>query len=103
MGNSPPTPKGILLLGAFLGLVAFGLGLALAEAYLPEWRELPPRPQRVFLERFGELAAQAGFVPGHDEPRVGLVTRSVLDNEPFRAGGIRSLQIPAPARDHQPR
>jgi serine phosphatase RsbU (regulator of sigma subunit) len=87
MTTPTPTRKGILLLGAVLGLAVFALGLALAEAYLPEWREMAPRPERVFRERFGELAARAGFVPGSDEPRVRLVTRSVLENEPFRAMG----------------
>jgi serine phosphatase RsbU (regulator of sigma subunit) len=87
MATSPPTRTGILLLGAVLGLVAFGLGLALAEAYLPEWREVAPRPQQVYRERFGEIAAQAGFVPVRDEPQVRLVTRSVSEYEPFRALG----------------
>jgi len=89
MGTSPPIPKGILLLGAFLGLAAFGLGLALAEIYLPEWREVAPQPERVFRERFSELVAQTGFLPVSGEPRVRLVTRSVLEYEPFRAMGER--------------
>src|SRR5882724_6612420 len=89
MGTSPPISKGILMLGAVLGLVAFGLGLALAEIYLPEWREVAPQPERVFRERFSELVAQPGFLPVRYEPRVRLVTRRVLEYEPFRAMGER--------------
>jgi serine phosphatase RsbU (regulator of sigma subunit) len=92
MTTSPPTRQAVLLLGAVVGLLAFGLGLALAEAYLPEWREMAPRPERIFRERFGELAARAGFIPGSDEPRVQLVTRSVLEYEPFRDLGDAGTQ-----------
>ena len=87
MGISPPARKGRLLLAIALGLAAFAAGLALAQRILPEWREMAPLPRAVFHERFAGLLAQAGFSPGPDEPRIQLVTRSVLDYEPFRALG----------------
>src|SRR3954468_8880635 len=87
MGTSPPARKGILLLGVVLGLAIFAAGLALARTYLPEWREMRPLPRQVFRARFAETAARAGFVLDSGEPRVRLVTRSVLDYEPFRGMG----------------
>jgi hypothetical protein len=87
MATSPPARKGILLLGIAVGLAAFALGLALAGRFLPEWRDNQPLPERVFRERFGEIAARGGLALGSDEPRVRLVTRSPLENEPFRTLG----------------
>ncbi|HEV7783912.1 MAG TPA: hypothetical protein VGQ28_01170, partial [Thermoanaerobaculia bacterium] len=89
MGSSPPVRKGILLLGIVLGLSAFAAGLALARTYLPEWREMRPRPRQVFRARFGELAVRAGFVLGSGEPQIRLATRGPLEYEPFRALGDR--------------
>ena len=48
-----------------------------------------PLPRRVFRERFGELAARAGFALEPGEPRIRLVTRSPLEYEPYRALGDR--------------
>jgi serine phosphatase RsbU (regulator of sigma subunit) len=87
MGSSPPTRKGILLLGILLGLAVFAAGLAMARTYLPEWREMRPLPRQVFRARFGELAARAGFVLGSGEPQIRLATRGPLEYEPFRSLG----------------
>ncbi len=84
MATSPPPRKGILLFGIALGLAVFAAGLALAEAYLPEWREIQPLPRQAFRERFGEVAARSGFVPEPGEPRIRLVTRGMVEYEPFR-------------------
>ena len=87
MGTSLPARKGILLTGIVLGLMIFAAGLALAGRFLPEWREGKPAPERVFRERFGELAARGGFVLGAGRPRVRLVTPVAYENEPSRPEG----------------
>jgi serine phosphatase RsbU (regulator of sigma subunit) len=84
-----PARKGILLLGIVLGLAVFAAGLALAQTFLPEWREMRPRPRQVFRERFGELAARAGFALEPGEPQIRLVTRSSQEYEPYRTLGDR--------------
>ncbi|HSS50922.1 MAG TPA: hypothetical protein VLX28_18430, partial [Thermoanaerobaculia bacterium] len=84
-----PARKGILLLGIVLGLAAFGAGLAMARAFLPEWREMRPLPRQVFRTRFGELAARARFSLEPGEPQIRLVTRSTPEYEPYRTLGDR--------------
>ncbi len=84
-----PARKGILLLGIALGLAVFAAGLTLAQAWLPEWREMRPVPRQVFRARFAELAARAGFVLGSGEPQIRLATRGPLEYEPFRTLGDR--------------
>src|SRR5258706_16266618 len=87
MGNSPPARKDFLLLGTALGLVAFFLGLLLAEAYLPEWRQGRPLPETAYRQRYRELSTRAGFVLAPGGPQVLLVTRGPEQLEPFRALG----------------
>ncbi|HEX3555170.1 MAG TPA: PP2C family protein-serine/threonine phosphatase [Thermoanaerobaculia bacterium] len=87
MATSPRNRQGLLLLGAVLGLLAFGVGLALAEAYLPEWRQGRPLSEKVYRERYRELAARAGFALAPGEPQVLLVTRGPEHLEPYRALG----------------
>lgn len=87
MATSPPLRTGLLLLGVVLGLLAFGVGLALAEAYLPEWRQGRPLSATVSRERYRELAARAGFVLAPGEPQILLVTRGPEHLEPYRALG----------------
>src|SRR5258708_40274562 len=87
MGNSPPARKDFLLLGTALGLVAFLLGLLLAEAYLPEWRQGRPLGETAYRERYRGLATQAGFALAPGEPQALLVTRGPEQLEPFRALG----------------
>jgi stage II sporulation SpoE-like protein len=87
MATSPPARTGLLLLGAVLGLVAFFLSLALAEAYLPEWRQGQPLGETAYRERYRELAARAGLVRAPGEPQVLLATRGPEQLEPYRALG----------------
>ncbi|HYX23746.1 MAG TPA: hypothetical protein VFC23_06300, partial [Thermoanaerobaculia bacterium] len=87
MAIAPPIRKGTLLLAVALGLAAFGLGLALAEAYLPEWRQGRPWRETVYRQRYRELAARAGLAPAAGEPQVMLVTRGPEHLEPYRALG----------------
>lgn len=86
MATSPPTRKG-LLLGIVSGLAVFAAGLALAQAFLPEWREIRPRPRQEFRARFREMAARAGFVLDAGEPQIRLATRGAMEYEPFRPLG----------------
>ena len=53
-----------------LGGIVFAAGLALASAWLPEWQGAPS--ERLAVERFRELAAQAGVRLAPGEPRVVL-------------------------------
>ncbi|HEX4959735.1 MAG TPA: hypothetical protein VF173_02770, partial [Thermoanaerobaculia bacterium] len=81
------TRKGILLLGTALGLVAFLAGLALAESYLPEWRQERPLGETAYRQRYRELAARAGFTLAPGEPEAVLLTRGPEQMEPYRALG----------------
>ncbi|MFY9821301.1 MAG: hypothetical protein WAM82_07960, partial [Thermoanaerobaculia bacterium] len=87
MATASPLRKDILLLGAALGLVAFFLGLTLAEAYLPEWRQGRPLGEAAYRERYRELATRAGFVLAPGEPDVLLATRGPENLEPYRRLG----------------
>jgi len=87
MATTPPTRKSFLLLGVVLSLVAFLLGLLLAEAYLPEWRQGRPLGETAYRERYRELATRAGFVLAPGEPQVLLATRGPEQLEPYRALG----------------
>ncbi len=84
-GTSPG--KSGLLLGIVLGLLVFAGGVALATAFLPEWRMGEPAARSVFLERQREIAARAGLSPDSREPSLELVTRGPLQLEPYRALG----------------
>ena len=85
---SPKQPRKIaLLLGIVAGLLVFAAGLALAMAFLPEWRAGEPAEKSVFLERYRQMAAKAGLSPGSGEPRLYLVTRGPERFEPYRALG----------------
>lgn len=79
--------KSTLLLGIGAGLLVFAAGLALASAFLPEWRMGEPADRSVFLERYRELAAKAGLSLDPGEPRVFLVTRGPEQIEPYRTLG----------------
>jgi len=75
MAQPPSSPKGPLLLGIVLGLLAFAGGVALASAFLPEWRAgLPAESKAAFRDRYRELAARAGLALEPGEPRVYLST-----------------------------
>src|SRR5262245_46892727 len=58
-----------------LGALVFAGGVALARAWLPEWLagELPSR--QFFVNRYRELAQQAGIRLASGEPRVGVAGR----------------------------
>jgi hypothetical protein len=64
----PLRPFSLLLLG---GLV-FAAGLALALAWLPEWRAGKLPAEKLFVERYRAIAAQVGVRLGPGEPRVSL-------------------------------
>ncbi|HEV2855204.1 MAG TPA: PP2C family protein-serine/threonine phosphatase [Thermoanaerobaculia bacterium] len=76
-----------LLLGIAVGLLAFAAGVALASAFLPEWRAGGLADRSVFLERYRKLAAKAGLSLDPGEPRVFLVTRGPEQIEPYRPLG----------------
>lgn len=73
---SPKQPrKTALLLGIVIGLLVFAAGLALATAFLPEWRAgSPDLDKDAFRARYRELAAKAGLPLAPGEPRVFLTT-----------------------------
>jgi serine phosphatase RsbU (regulator of sigma subunit) len=83
----PLRPGWLLLLGSLV----FAAGLALALAWLPEWRAGSLPAEKLFLERYRELAGQAGvrLVPG--EPRVSLANSR--DDLPL-AGAAYDRQSP---------
>jgi hypothetical protein len=74
-----------LLLGAVLGLLALAAGVALADAFLPEWRAGQPLGEAVYRERVREVAARAGLALEAAEPRLYLVTRGTMQLEPYRS------------------
>ncbi|HEV8580387.1 MAG TPA: PP2C family protein-serine/threonine phosphatase [Thermoanaerobaculia bacterium] len=74
MRSSVPVRKPALLLGIAGGLAACAVGVALALAFLPEWRAGEPADQALFRERYRDLAVRAGFAVGPGEPRIFLST-----------------------------
>jgi sigma-B regulation protein RsbU (phosphoserine phosphatase) len=58
-----------------LGALVFAAGIALARAWLPEWRSADLPEKRFFVERYRELARRAGVRLPQDEPRVSLAGR----------------------------
>ncbi len=74
-----------LLLGAVLGLLALAAGVALADAFLPEWRMGPALDATVYRERVREVAARAGLTLEAEEPRLYLLTRGPEIFEPYRS------------------
>lgn len=75
------------LLGIFFGLLAFAAGLVLAGIFLPQWRTGQPLDERVYRDRFRDLAARGGFALRPGEPRVFLITRGPEQFEPYRPAG----------------
>ena len=84
--------KPALLLGIVVGLLVFAAGVALATAFLPEWRAGGPAEKSVFLDRYLDLVSKAGLSPDPGEPRVFLVTRGPEQIEPYRALGDAGSQ-----------
>jgi serine phosphatase RsbU (regulator of sigma subunit) len=58
-----------------VGLAALLAGLALARAWLPEWRPGPAPEKRSFVERYRGLAGRAGVRLPPAEPRMALTVR----------------------------
>jgi len=87
MRTSATPRKAALLLWSVAGLLACALGVALASAFLPEWRAGEPADPALFRQRYRELAAQAGFVLDAGEPRAFLTTGSKPAYETFRPQG----------------
>jgi len=82
-----------LLLGIVAGLLAFAAGVALASAFLPEWRTGEPEGDRAaFRQTYQDLATKAGLVLEPGEPRVFLVTRGPERLEPYRALGDKGAE-----------
>jgi uncharacterized membrane protein YhaH (DUF805 family) len=57
-----------------LGVLVLAAGVAMARAWLPEWRSDPLPEKRLFVERYRELAARVGARLEPGEPRVTLAT-----------------------------
>ncbi len=112
MRPSVPARKATLLLGIAGGLLACAVGVALASAFLPEWRADEPASKAVFVERYRAMAARGGFSLEAGEPRVFLTTgakrsfdflqpqtegpaRRLAARTAVRAGVIQSVRGPA--------
>src|SRR6185295_13613872 len=74
MTASVPARKATLLLGIAGGLLACAAGVALAAAFLPEWRADETAAPALYGERYRNLATQAGFLLERGEPRIFLAT-----------------------------
>src|SRR5258706_4785069 len=66
------TRTGILrpLLALAVGALIFATGVTLARRWLPEWQSERLPPQAFFVQRFGELARQAGIRLAPGAPRI---------------------------------
>jgi stage II sporulation SpoE-like protein len=90
-GPQPHPRKAVLLLGIVAGLAVFAAGVALAMAFLPEWREAGPAADKaLFRERYRELTARAGLTLEPGEPRSYLTTIGRQCYQAVRLGGKRS-------------
>ncbi len=87
MRSSAPAPKTALLLGIVAGLLVCAAGVALASAFLPEWRAGEPADESLFRERYRQLAARAGFILEPGEPRLFLTTGAKQGFETYRPQG----------------
>ena len=66
------TRTGILrpLLALAVGALIFATGVILARRWLPDWQSERLPPQAFFVQRYGELARQAGIRPAPGAPRI---------------------------------
>lgn len=71
MTRSPKLLPAMLALA--LGALLFAGGVVLARAWLPEWRTARLPEQRLFIDRYRELARRAGARLAPGEPRVAFV------------------------------
>lgn len=88
-----------LIAALLLGALALATGLALAHAYLPEWRDSPWLSEEASARHFQELAARAGVRLEPGEPKVALTTESELSDAygPWKkVGGWRAVPPPTP-------
>src|SRR6185436_15878523 len=70
------------------GLLALGVGLALAHAWLPEWRPLHLREEGYYAGRFAELARRSGIELTPGPPEVEMETSLVeVGPPPMPLGG----------------
>jgi hypothetical protein len=90
--SAVPQTRGKLLLGIGLGLLVLAGGVALAGAFLPEWRMGRPLAAEVYRQRYREVAARAGLALAAGEPELQLVTRAVQQLEPYQALGESGKQ-----------
>ncbi len=78
MSASPPLHRPLRPLQPWwpllLGALVFAAGLALALAWLPEWRAGQLPKERLFVERYRELAGRAGVRLAAGEPQVSLAS-----------------------------
>jgi hypothetical protein len=93
-----PQTRGKLLLGIGLGLLVLAGGVALACAFLPEWRLGRPLAEEAYRQRYREVAARAGLALAGGEPELQLVTRAVQQLEPYQALGESGKQWLADTR-----
>ncbi|HEX4494338.1 MAG TPA: PP2C family protein-serine/threonine phosphatase [Thermoanaerobaculia bacterium] len=89
MTPSVPTRRH-LLLAAVLGLLALAVGVALADAVLPEWRAGEPLRKAVYRQRVQEVTARAGLALAPGEPPLVLLTRDSTRLEPYRSLGDKA-------------
>jgi serine phosphatase RsbU (regulator of sigma subunit) len=76
-----------------LGLLVFAAGLALALAWLPEWRAGRLPEERFFIERYRELAARVGVHLAPGEPRVALTSSEDLPLACVAQDGLGSRAV----------
>jgi sigma-B regulation protein RsbU (phosphoserine phosphatase) len=79
--------RGWLLAAVGAGLLVFAAGLALALAFLPEWRTGPLPGPAFFRARFQEIAGRAGLLPDREQPKVELITHTTLLEEAYAGLG----------------
>ncbi len=81
---TPSRPPLRLLALLALGALALAAAVGMARAWLPEWRSGPLPEKRFFVERYRELAREAGARLEPGEPRLEL---KVHDKAAARSGG----------------
>ncbi|HYO14324.1 MAG TPA: PP2C family protein-serine/threonine phosphatase [Thermoanaerobaculia bacterium] len=98
MENTGRTRKVSLLLAIGGGLLSFAIGTALALAFLPEWRAGRVPGERLFLDRFREIARQVHLPLDPGEPAVSLRTWNTGLEQAYRNLGEEGARWLASSR-----
>ena len=69
------------------GLAPFALGVALAFAFLPEWRAARPAAPELYEREFRRIAARSGLPLAPGRPVAGLTTGSGDSEDAYRSFG----------------